>query len=946
MASPFSNLHFRYPFRAYQARVLNQLSVHLRDGKVHIVAPPGAGKTILGLEIIKQLDQNCLVLVPTITIRNQWVQRLFEDFVGEIPFPKEHISHQLDKPATLTVVTYQALHFALKKSDNTLGQLSFFTTIVVDECHHLKREWWRSLNQVTEKHQPVLVALTATPPFDASGLEWRRYHDFCGAIDEEITTPELVESGDLCPHQDFIWPVLPNIEEQQLLKKFTEKRTEFWSFLAAYQSLNIHIQEHPWMYRPQAYYEDLYERPEYFTAMLSIMKFLGSEPPIATLGVLHGEATIPPDLDHSWLKYFFEYALYDDPHWQNHRGKEVLAPLKQRLSRMGAIERRKIHLDIPVDLAKKLRKSSNKLTAVAEIVQLEHEKLDKELRAVILTDFIRSDALATTEYDLPDLNELGAVPIFEFLRRGAYDYPPMALLTGSLIIIPKSCKSILQDLAQRDGIHITFSDLSGLNDYLKVGTSISSGKKMVEWVTELFNDGAVKIIVGTQALLGEGWDAPAINSLVLANTVGSYVLSNQMRGRAIRIHKEYPKKTSNIWHLVTIDNAAKDGGSDLKLLKRRFGAFIGPNHSGMAYLSNDFDRMLSLPFIETAEKLKNAQQQIRLLARGREGLRQRWEEALEGGEQLVTVIQPPAIYEKQEDGLSRYFYLKAGESVEGLFSKLSIGMIACILISFFLPLVVLLFKVVSFSTLFNWSIALGVLGGAVGSTRIVQLIQALIQLKPKGIFEKIIIYPVFILSFGFYFAYSTNPFFGYCFLLFTTFSIGMYLLFTKIPLLKTWRFYKRIGDIKQLSFSIGKSILEAMAKSGLVQKEVEGKLQVKEDKTGTPLLYLEKASRFESELLEIALSEFFAPVEKQRYLLAIQAPAAKEKEVHYMAVPSVFKNKKTAEAFCESITDAFDQNIRLIYTRTPAGRLHLLNARLQVLDLNEDSKVKKEKIWL
>ena len=30
-------------------------------------------------------------------------------------------------------------------------------------------------------------------------------------------------------------------------------------------------------------------------------------------------------------------------------------------------------------------------------------------------------------------------------------------------------------------------------------------------------------LVGTQALLGEGWDAPSVNTLVLASYVGSYM---------------------------------------------------------------------------------------------------------------------------------------------------------------------------------------------------------------------------------------------------------------------------------------------------------------------------------------------------------------------------------------------------------------------------------------
>ena len=53
---------------------------------------------------------------------------------------------------------------------------------------------------------------------------------------------------------------------------------------------------------------------------------------------------------------------------------------------------------------------------------------------------------------------------------------------------------------------------------------------MVAVVTELFEEGRINALVGTKSLLGEGWDAPCINSLILATYVGSFMLSNQMRG--------------------------------------------------------------------------------------------------------------------------------------------------------------------------------------------------------------------------------------------------------------------------------------------------------------------------------------------------------------------------------------------------------------------------------
>ena len=48
----------------------------------------------------------------------------------------------------------------------------------------------------------TIVALTATPPYDVSPFEWQPYEELCGPVDAEVSVPELVLEGDLCPHQD------------------------------------------------------------------------------------------------------------------------------------------------------------------------------------------------------------------------------------------------------------------------------------------------------------------------------------------------------------------------------------------------------------------------------------------------------------------------------------------------------------------------------------------------------------------------------------------------------------------------------------------------------------------------------------------------------------------------------------------------------------------------
>ena len=69
-------LSFQGKWRSYQERVLNESEIYLDDGKIHIVAAPGAGKTTLGIELIRRTGRPCLILSPRIVIRQQWLERI------------------------------------------------------------------------------------------------------------------------------------------------------------------------------------------------------------------------------------------------------------------------------------------------------------------------------------------------------------------------------------------------------------------------------------------------------------------------------------------------------------------------------------------------------------------------------------------------------------------------------------------------------------------------------------------------------------------------------------------------------------------------------------------------------------------------------------------------------------------------------------------------------
>ncbi|MHC5840131.1 DEAD/DEAH box helicase family protein, partial [Streptococcus pyogenes] len=68
--------------------------------------------------------QTALVLVPTVTIREQWVSRIQSSFVAETVDISEFVSQDLKHPKKITVATYQALHSAISHFKGRLKEKS------------------------------------------------------------------------------------------------------------------------------------------------------------------------------------------------------------------------------------------------------------------------------------------------------------------------------------------------------------------------------------------------------------------------------------------------------------------------------------------------------------------------------------------------------------------------------------------------------------------------------------------------------------------------------------------------------------------------------------------------------------------------------------------------------------------------------------------------------
>ena len=121
MGNIYDNLlQFKGTWRDYQDRVLTNSPKYRADRKLRIGAAPGSGKQTLGIELIRRLGEPCLVLSPSITIRQQWLERITDGFLTDGCSPETILSNDLKNMKMITAVTYQALYSAVKHYEGSL----------------------------------------------------------------------------------------------------------------------------------------------------------------------------------------------------------------------------------------------------------------------------------------------------------------------------------------------------------------------------------------------------------------------------------------------------------------------------------------------------------------------------------------------------------------------------------------------------------------------------------------------------------------------------------------------------------------------------------------------------------------------------------------------------------------------------------------------------------
>ncbi|MBA3751034.1 MAG: DEAD/DEAH box helicase, partial [Nitrosopumilus sp.] len=136
--------------RDYQKEALESWIAN--DKKGCIILPTGAGKTIIALKAILELNSSTLIIVPTLNLMEQWyesIKKILSDIslIGMLGGGYEDLK-------TITVTTYESAY--LKSS--FLGNK--FKFLIFDEVHHLASEKYYLIGD--HFISPYRLGLTAT----------------------------------------------------------------------------------------------------------------------------------------------------------------------------------------------------------------------------------------------------------------------------------------------------------------------------------------------------------------------------------------------------------------------------------------------------------------------------------------------------------------------------------------------------------------------------------------------------------------------------------------------------------------------------------------------------------------------------------------------------------------------------------------------------------------
>ncbi|MBR8742221.1 DEAD/DEAH box helicase family protein [Nocardiopsis sp. MG754419] len=592
--------------RPYQLAALGELDRRWEQGdrRTWIVLPPGSGKTLVGLEAARRLRRRTVVLAPNTAIQGQWIRhweafdrtddcgaggdRGLGDAVNVLTYQSLAVfdpDAETDEEGHSATPVRDRLHpngQALVRALHDAGPL----TLLLDECHHLLQVWGRLLAEILDDLPDAhVIGLTGTPAGSLTGAEHDLVDRLFGAPVTGASLPALVRDGYLAPFAELVYVTEPTLTEHEYLAgqggRFAAMCTELLE--PGFASTDFL----PWL-DARFVSRDTAEGGRLGWGALATQ-----DPALADAVLrLHHQGLIArpdgarvderhrhPPRATDWTALIGDYARRClDP--DSPRDQEARERIRAALPSVGHhLTRRGIRRGAsPVDRV--LARSAAKSLATVDILAAERDAVGARLRALVLCDHERASARAPAALRgvLPDdagSAWLQVVRLTEDPR--TRDLDPV-LVTGRTVAAGAGTAAALLDFARAEAPR---ADLSVREvDGLHVVEGSWTSRTWVGVVTRFLESGRSQVLVGTRALLGEGWDARGVNTVVDLTTATTPTAVVQSRGRALRLDPDWPEKVAHTWTVVCVSHEHPRGAADWDRFVRKHEGYLGVGADG------------------------------------------------------------------------------------------------------------------------------------------------------------------------------------------------------------------------------------------------------------------------------------------------------------------------------------------------------------------------------
>jgi superfamily II DNA or RNA helicase len=606
-------------WRRYQRLALAEFDRALAAGErsFHVVMPPGAGKTVVGLEAARRIGRRTLVLAPNTAVQDQWATTWDTRF-GAADRP---CGTDRDLDASVTVLTYQSIavidrgttaeqrRAVLREGDrkallellhpNGRAVIDLAAglgpwTLVLDECHHLLATWGALVRAIVDElgQDTALIGLTATPPHQLTGWQRTLRDELFGATDFEIQAPALVREGDLAPYRELVYLTRPTDDEDTWLAAESARFADLRIQLLDKQLGTIPLVE--WLHRrtvDRSTVEGVragwaaFERAEPALALAALRFAHSGVIPVPEGARLREQHRAAPD-SADWVALLSDFCRGHLLHSDDPGDVTALAAIRRALPGLGyRLTSAGVRAGVsPVDRLCGL--SDAKIAAAVHVLQVEDAALGPALRALVLCDFEQSPSRSPASLaSAPIDGESGSARLmFGTLAAsdvgGAGALRPL-LVTGRTFACGTPLAAELVEFCRQAGVDAVAEPLDGVPGTSRVvGVAGVSTRVWVRLATAFLTEGRARVLVGTRALLGEGWDCPALNVTVDLTTATTPTAVIQMRGRSLRRDPGDPGKLADNWTVCCVTDQHPRGDADYERLVRKHDRYFALTSDG------------------------------------------------------------------------------------------------------------------------------------------------------------------------------------------------------------------------------------------------------------------------------------------------------------------------------------------------------------------------------